>query len=121
MRAYSMDLRVRVLADCDAGVGTRAVATKYTVSESWVRRLKQVRRDAGRVAPAARRSPAPAWVAHADAIRAAVAARPDATLAEYRHRLALPVSVPTLARALVALGLVRKKSRSGRPSRTART
>ena len=43
MRAYSMDLRVRVLADSDAGMGTRVVAAKYRVSESWVRWLKQRR------------------------------------------------------------------------------
>jgi transposase len=120
-RAYSMDLRVRVLADLDGGLKTRAVAAKYTVSESWVRRLKQTRREVGRVGPAPRRLPAPGWVAHADAIRAAVAAAPDATLREHRERLGLRLSVPTLARALIALGLSRKKSRSGRPSRTART
>ena len=41
MRAYSQDLRERVLADCDAGMGTIEVAAKYRVSQSWVRRLKQ--------------------------------------------------------------------------------
>ena len=122
MRAYSADLRERVLADCDGGLGTRAVAAKYRVSESWVRRLKQARRETGRIAPAdQRRGPTPGWVTHADAIRAAVAADPDATLAEYRQRFALPLSRSALARALAALGLSRKKSRSGRPSRTART
>ena len=122
MRAYSADLRERVLADCDAGMGTRAVAAKYRVSESWVRRLKQVRRETGRTAPAdQRRGPTPGWVAHADAVRAAVAAAPDATLAEYRQRFALPLSRSALARALVALGLSRKKSRSGPASRTAPT
>jgi transposase len=122
MRAYSADLRERVLADCDGGLGTRAVAAKYRVSESWVRRLKQVRREAGRTTPDdQRRGPTPGWVAHADAIRAAVAAAPDATLAEYRRRFALPLSRSALARALAALGLSRKKSRSGPASRTART
>jgi transposase len=122
MRAYSADLRERVLADCDGGMGTRAVARKYRVSESWVRRLKQTRRQTGRVTPAAQRhGPAPGWVAHADRIRAAVAAAPDATLDEYRARFALPLSRSALARALAALGLSRKKSRSGRPSRTAPT
>jgi transposase len=122
MRAYSMDLRERVLADCDAGGQTRAVATKYRVSESWVRRLKQTRRDAGRVAPAAHAGGrTPGWVAHAAAIRAAVAAAPDATLAEFRQRFPLPLSRSALARALLALGLSREKSRSERPSRTART
>src|SRR5438309_525675 len=55
MRAYSADLRERVLADCDAGLKTRAVARKYTVSESWVRRLKQVRRESGRTTPTVQR------------------------------------------------------------------
>ena len=41
MRAYSMDLRERVLHDSDAGMQAAAVASKYRVSASWVRRLKQ--------------------------------------------------------------------------------
>ena len=122
MKAYSTDLRDRVLEDCDAGMRTRAVAAKYRVSESWVRRLKQTRRDTGRVAPAGHAGGrTPGWVAHADRIRDAVRLAPDATLDEYRARFALPLSRSALARALTALGLSRKKSRSGRPSRTART
>ncbi len=122
MRAYSMDLRVRVLADLGAGANAPAVAAKYTVSESWVRRLNQTRREVGRVAPAPHAGGrTPGWGAHAEAIRAAVAAAPDATLDEYRRRFALPVSRSALARSLAALGLSRKKSRPGRPSRTART
>ncbi len=41
MKPYSADLRQRVLADCDEGEATSAVASKYRVSESWVRRLKR--------------------------------------------------------------------------------
>ena len=41
MRAYSMDLRERVLHDSDAGMQAAAVASKYRVSASWVRRLKR--------------------------------------------------------------------------------
>jgi transposase len=119
MRAYSIDLRERVLADCDAGMTTPVVAQKYRVSASWVRRLKQTRRASGRVAPAAHAGGrTPGWVPHADAIRAAVRQAPDATLDEYRRRFALPLSRSALARALRALGLSRKKSRPGRPSRT---
>src|SRR4051794_8003444 len=82
MHAYSMDLRQRVLADTDRGLPTRAVATKYSVSESWVRRLKQRRRETGEVAPrAADPGPAPSWEADADRLREAVAQTPDATLA----------------------------------------
>ena len=122
MKAYSMDLRELVLKDCDGGLGTKAVAAKYSVSAAWVRRLKQRRRETGRVAPAAQRhGPEPGWAAHAEAIRAAVRAAPDLTLDEYRARFALPVSRSALHRALAALRLARKKSRPGRPSGTGRT
>jgi len=39
MQAYSMDLRVRVMADVDAGLGTNATAAKYRVSPDWIRKL----------------------------------------------------------------------------------
>ena len=45
MRAYSMDLRERALLDSDAGMKAADVATKYRVSGSWVRLLKQRRRE----------------------------------------------------------------------------
>lgn len=38
-RAYSMDLRERVLAACDAGHASRVVARQYQVSRAWVDRL----------------------------------------------------------------------------------
>jgi transposase len=111
MKPYSMDLRERVLADCDGGLGTKAAAEKYAVSPSWVRRLKQVRRETGRTAPADQaHGPAATWPAHAEAIREAVRQAPDATLDEYRVLFALPLSRATLARALAALGLSRKKT-----------
>lgn len=40
MKAYSMDLRQRVIDDCDASISTKLVAEKYGVSPAWVRRLK---------------------------------------------------------------------------------
>jgi transposase len=122
MKAYSDDLRARVLAACDAGEEVAAVAEQFTVSASWVRRVRQVRRESGRVSAAPHAGGrTPAWVTHADAIRRAVRDDPDATLDEHLTTLALPLSRPALARALVALGLSRKKSRCGRASRTART
>ena len=33
MKPYSLDLRERVLADCDAGMPTKQVAQKYRVSD----------------------------------------------------------------------------------------
>ena len=110
MRAYSADLRERVLADCDAGMPTVEVAAKYRVSASWVRRLKQRRRETGEVAPRQQRhgSP-PKWAEHAEAIRASVREAPDATLEEHRRRLGLDLGISTLWRAIDALGLTLKK------------
>src|SRR4029078_11063424 len=51
VEAYSMDLRSRVIADCDAGLGNRQAAEKYKVSPSWVRKLKQIRRETGQIGP----------------------------------------------------------------------
>ena len=51
MEAYSKEFRRDVLAACDAGEGTRSVALRFDVSESWVRRIKQERREQGKVAP----------------------------------------------------------------------
>jgi len=97
MRAYSMDLRERVWADCQAGLTTPAVAQKYSVSASWVRRLKQRQKDTGSIAP---RPPSPGrpviLAAHDARVRELVRADPDATLAELRQRLGLKVSLSTL-------------------------
>jgi transposase len=110
VKAYSMDLRVRVLADCDAGMATPGVADKYKVSASWVRRLRQRRRQTGETAPRPQRhGPRPIKQTHADALRQAVKDHPDDTLAEHRQRLGLDVSLSTLWRAFDALGLTLKK------------
>ena len=50
-KAYSMDLRERVLKDCDAGMRSEDVAAKYTVSASWVYDLRKKRRETGHIAP----------------------------------------------------------------------
>ena len=47
MKAYSMEFRRDVLTACDAGGATREVAVRFCVSESWVRRIKQDRRETG--------------------------------------------------------------------------
>jgi transposase len=122
VQPYSLDLRQRVLADCDRGLSTRAVATKYSVSESWVRRLKQRRRETGAVGPRdAATGRKPSWPAYAERLRQAIAATPDATLEELRDRLGLAVALSTLWRAVAALGLSVKKKSRGRRSKTGPT
>src|SRR6476469_7723915 len=110
----SLDLRTRVLAAVDAKAGTRAaIAARFQVSTAWIRRLVQRRRETGAIAPLPHRGgPAPALgPADRDRLRALVDQQPDATLAELRDRVAAPVGIMTVARALKALGLRLKKSR----------
>ena len=102
MRAYSMDLRERALLDSDAGMKAADVAAKYRVSGSWVRLLKQRRR--GMLEP------------HLHTVADLIAAHPDRTLAELKDALATPARVPTVWRAVRALGLTVKKN--GPPVRT---
>lgn len=119
--ALSLDLRRRVLADCQTGHTFAAVARKYTVSAEWVRRFYRRFQQTGEVAArshATRRRPF--HVRHEAALRAAVAAVPDRTLAGLRAHLGLEVSIATLWAALHALKISFKKRRSGQLSRTGR-
>jgi transposase len=106
---YSKEFRREVLAACDAGGGTQAVALKFNVSESWVRRIKQERRELGKTAPATTRHRVPKWRALEPQIRAAIAAQPDLTLAELKATLGTEFCVQTLCNALHALQLTLKK------------
>ena len=110
MKAYSMDLWLRILKDCDAGETTREVALKYTVSESFVRRLKQRRRETGETAPrSSRNHRQPKWLPHAGRIRELLAEKPDITLKELRDKLGVDISIQTLSRALRQLQYTFKK------------
>ena len=117
MRAYSMDLRERALLDSDAGMKAADVAAKYRVSGSWVRLLKQRRRETGEVAPRVQRhGRRPMLEPHLHTLAALIAAQPDRTLAELKDALATLASVPTVWRAVHALGLTVKKKRSAHPN-----
>jgi transposase len=106
---YSKEFRREVLAACDAKLGTRKVALKFDVSESWVRRIKQERREQGKLGPATTRRRTPKWVAEGDAIRAAIARQPDLTLSELKAELQTSLSRTSLCRALQRLRLTLKK------------
>jgi transposase len=85
MKAYSMDLRERVVAACDAGGATREqVADRFSVSVRWVRALLRRRRETGSIAPRPRGGGrAAAFDGAAEArLREAVRADDDATLGE---------------------------------------
>ena len=122
--AYSMDFRERV-ARAHAESGSSAdVAETFGCSESWVRRLTQRLRESGSLAPrsTARTDDQRAYDdADEAAIRGLIRRRPDATLAEVAAAIGKPACEGTVCRTLRRLGLPRKKSRRGPPSRTGPT
>jgi transposase len=120
MDAYSMDLRERVIADCDAGLGTKATAKKFKVSPAWVRRLKQHRRERGDIAPRAGGGSRGRKIDR-ERLAALVKEQPDATLVELRDRLGVAATPWAVCKALRDLKLTYKKSRSAPPSRTGPT
>ena len=113
MRAYSMDLRERVLRDSDAGMNAAAVAVKYHVSSSWVRRLKQRRRETGEVAPRQQRyGRHPVLAPQLHTLAALIREQPDRTLSELQVALGTTASLATIWRAVNQLGFTLKKNRT---------
>ena len=112
MSAYSLDLRERIAAACQvSGASLPAVAQQFSVSLSFVEKLRRQQRQTGSLAPTGRRrGPLPRLDA---AARQHLAARPDTTLAELGQHL-VAASCPAAGRtsvwqALQDLDLRRKK------------
>jgi transposase len=122
MQPYSKEFRRDVLAACDAQGSTQEVALRFGVSKSWVRRIKQQRRETGQVAPKTKRNRRATWEAWAEWLRAAVAATPDAYLRELKVRLqeerGIEASEELIGRACHVLKLTRKKRPSSPPNKT---
>jgi transposase len=122
MRSYSIDLRERVVAACDRGEGTREqIARRFCVSVAWVYKLLARRRQTGSIAPKPHGGGQPPAFhgESAERLRKAVEDCPDATLEELREAAGVGCGTSAVFRALRRLGLPRKKSPSGLPSRTA--
>jgi len=121
-KAYSDDLRIRIVRAVDAGASRRSVAAKFEVSVSFVIRLvarwratgsAKVRGTGGR--PRHRLEP------HGDLVDRLLAAKRDTTLEELRQTLAregVSVSRSGVDRYLRARGLTRKKRLRTPPSRS---
>ena len=116
--AYSQDLRDRVLGAGDRGMATAEVARVFAVSRSWVRRVKQRRREFAQTTPRKMGSPG---VRKIDRTRLGelVAEQPDATASELRERLGVSCSESAIYLVLKEMGLSYKKKRCTRASRTA--
>ena len=115
MKAYTAEFRGEVLAACDAQEEVRVIAVRFKVSESWVRRIKQQRRETGQVAPKKRTPRQPKWHAWADWLLAKIKARPDIYLrelqADLKEELGKEACLMTICNACRALEQSRKKRR----------
>ena len=116
MKAYSEDLRERVVRAVAIGTPRDEVAATFAVSVPTITRWLRLKRETGSLAP--RPVPGPVAV-KTDALVAALPERlvehADATLGEqcswWREASGVQVSTATMSRALTRLGRTRKKSR----------
>jgi transposase len=119
-KAYSTDLRVRVLADYDQGVGPAELARRYRVSERWIYILVSRREKIGTIEPLyGKPGPKPKLASHLDQLRSLVERHPDATLEELRQQLPVSVCLTTVWNALEDLKITLKKSPEGVRARSA--
>ncbi len=119
-RAYSQDLRDRVLA-CN-GLSAAAVAARFGVSNSYVIKARQRRDRLGDRVAGQQTSHTPGKLdGYEDALHARVLQCPDATLAEHcawaRTELGVSVCLTTMWKRLRQLKLTLKKSVLSPPSR----
>jgi transposase len=116
MKAYSEDLRERVVAAVERGTRRSEVVETFAVSLPTLKRWVKQRRETGALAP--RRIPGPPALkrdALLEALPARLAEHADATLQDHcswwEERAKGPVSTATMSRAITALGWTRKKRR----------
>lgn len=123
MRAYSTDLRERIVQAVADGQPQTVVARTFGVGVATVRRYLTQQRTTGSLLP--KRHPGPALrigPTYQLALQTQVEAAPDATLAEHcrawEQTHGVQVSPPTMCRALRRLGWPLKKRPSSPRSKT---
>jgi transposase len=122
-RAYSQDLRERIIVAVESGTGAYAVASIFQVSVSYIYKALGRRRTTGEISarPWAG-GQKPKLAAYDGALRSQVMNEPDATLAELQAWLidkhGIKVSIGCLWKRLRHLGLTLKKSHCAPPSKT---
>ena len=124
--ALSLDLRQRVIAAVEAGTSCRKAAARFGVGVASAIRWHARFRQEGQVAakPVGGDRSSHRIEAHAGLILATYEARPDIFLRELHDQLrarGIKTSLSGLSRFFARHGITRKKGRSTRPSRSART
>ena len=120
MRAYSLDLRERIVAAVTAGESHPTVARRFGVAVATVGNYLRLRRATGGLAPRPRPGGQPEiGPTRYPQLAAQLRADPDATLAQHcvtwAEREGQVVSVSTMGRTITRLGWTYKKNvRRGR-------
>jgi transposase len=119
MKAYSQDLRERILKTVDEGKTQAETASLLKVSEATVKRYVRQRREKGHVQPKPIPGRPPKKRAPLEArLQAQLEKQPDATLQEHcdmwEAETGVKVSIMTVSRAIEHLKWTRKK-KSSRP------
>ena len=114
MKAYSLDLRTRVLCAIDGGMSRAEAVRTFQVSLGSIKRWLRLRQSCGSLAPRLRKGKTASISATQLAtLRFQLEQFPDATLAEHAARWnadhATTLSPWTLGRAIRRLGFSRKK------------
>jgi transposase len=125
MRAYSLDLRTRVVGAVDEQIGTqKEVASLFGVGCTFSKKLLRQRRESGTLAPKSHGGgPVPKLAGpQREVVRSyIVREQNDATLEEVQayvaSKLGVEVSQATVSRVLQSLDLPRKKNSGGQRAR----
>lgn len=104
-----------MFAACDTNDERWAIALRFKVSQSWLRRIQQQRRETGQVVAKKAAPRQPKWQVWADWLVAKIAARPDIYLrelqAELKQERGEEACLGTICAACRALEQSRKKRR----------
>jgi transposase len=114
MKAYSQDLRQRVLRAIDAGANQAEVVSIFAVSRATIKRYLKQRRETGHVLPKVIPGrPARKGAALLTGLREQLETNPDATREQHcqmwEEKTGIKVSTASISRARAALGWTRKK------------
>ena len=121
MRAYSLDLRQRVMKAYDEGKWTVGqIAERFKVGEWWVHKLKRQRKAGGDLGPRRGKVGQPRRF-DADQVNRLtqyVDKHPDATLERIHEKLAVDCTLVTIHHTLRRLGYRYKKNAAGQRTRS---
>lgn len=100
-RAYSLDLRERVVAAIESGLSTRQAAARFLIGIATAGSWARLKRSRGDVRPGRQGKPKGSVLdGHADFILGAIEERPDTTLDEMVDRLAAERAVTVVRTAV---------------------